>query len=294
MATRGWATVVFTGLMLVGSYGTRFLSSSQTGREGVMSLLDSLDSWLLRDAYSPTLLIIGLAGLLSIWVLLPVGRFWRQSVFGAARREFSDQFNSVEQTMSRRDFRWNIERAYRQANPDARSGQLASALETLRWPANFPPADDISRYAENVVWPDDSGRAVWKFMDELFGDVLDLKKRHERLPYPYYHSMLVGRFIAAKFWNVWALRMTNGLLSPNSITHELSANRADINALALAELAIEKALGWDHSQGKRGLFLLARDGLNVAGGNWLARVRRYLGGVFVRLGEKLRGKNVAG
>ena len=286
-----WVSSVILGLLwVVAQWGPRLYVGSEDARDATMEILAVPDAFL-RSAWSPTLAVMALGGLVGIWVAMPLARIWREKVFGASRREFIDQFNSTEQTISRRNFQWNIERAYRIYKPTASNGELADMLSNLNWPSNFPPNSDIIEYSKNLEWPDQNGKDLWGFVNNLFVDVLDLEKRHEKLPFPYYHDMIIGRFVAAKFWNVWSTKMIDGFLNPNTVAASLESNKPDIRALALCELALAKAIGWDHSRGKTGLFLLARDHTAIAGGPWFIRTRRLFGSLFVKLGERIRGKN---
>lgn len=281
--------LIFAALFVVGTWGARFLASSEPGREGVISFISAIDAWLLRDAYSPVLMIIGGGGLFGLWVAMPLARFWREKWFGATRREFSRQFRSVEQTMARRNFRWNLEQAYRKHNPKAKRGELADMLRALKWPSDFPPDDDVIAYSKKIEWPDDNGKKLWAFMDGLFSDDFDISERSKKLDNEHYHDLLMGRLIAAKFWDDWARQMTKGLLNPNSIADLLESNRPDIKALALAKLALGKTVGWDRSKGTTALFRLAQKHLEIAGGTWAARARRYVGGLVETIGKRISG-----
>lgn len=100
----------------------------------------------------------------------------------------------------------------------------------------------------------------------------------------------MGRLVAAKFWSDWAQQMRDGLLNPNSVIAVLESNEADIKALAMAKLALGKAVGWDRSKGTTALFLLARGHLDITERQWLVRQRRYVAGLLESLARRIRGR----
>ena len=254
-----------------------------------MSSINDIDVWLLRDAYSPTLLIIGLGGLFGLWIAAPMARLFVNKWFGGTLREFSDHFNSQEQTMMRKNFRWNVERAYRKFDPEAKSGDLPSLFDKFQWPDNFPPSEDIANYANNVNWPDEDGKQLWDFLTVLFDDAIKADNQKKLLKNREYSDLMEARFVVSKFWNIWGFRIKGGQLNATSISDFLISNKDDIKALALAELVIEGNLGWDHSRGKTGLFLLAHKHTDIINESWVVYWRKKLGGLFLRIGKRLGG-----
>lgn len=274
-------TLISFALLGIGRLATPWVLSSKERQEGLMGLLDYLDSLLLgSDPFSPTLVVIGLAGLISIWIVMPVARIWREKWLRAQRRQFYDQFNSIEQTANRQKFRWNLERAYRKHKEKSKPGDLAELIREIQFPDSFPPTDDIVSYAENVAWPNEQGERFWVFCKELFRNVLEIDKRKEKLSEPSYSDLLNGRLVVSKFWDDWAGSICDGLLSVDDVRQPLEANQCDIRALAICELALARSIGWDRSSGKQNLFKLAKSHLNLTGGERMARIRRWIAARF--------------
>ena len=162
-------TIISLAITGIGRFATPWMLSSIERQEGFMGLLSNIDAFLLgTDPFSPTLIVIGLGCLFGIWIAMPLAKIWREKWFRAQRRKFYDQFNSIEQTANRQRFRWNLERAYHIYKKTSNPGELAELISNIKFPNDFPPIDDITNYANKVVWPINQGDEFWKFCTELF------------------------------------------------------------------------------------------------------------------------------
>jgi hypothetical protein len=97
---------------------------------------------------------------------MPAARLWREHLFGAKRRAFLSHFSSTEQTNARNAFRFNMERAYRASKDGDGQGDLPRRLSALKWPADFPPSEQISSYAHRMRF-DDNTEPLWGFAQQI-------------------------------------------------------------------------------------------------------------------------------
>ena len=90
---RVFFTIVGLAAWQIGRAGLPFIVTSDSEGDD-MSLLEQFDNWAFRggSSYSPTLMVIGLAIIFSVWVGVPLFRHFVERLFGEKRREFSAQF----------------------------------------------------------------------------------------------------------------------------------------------------------------------------------------------------------
>ena len=240
-----------------GKWGPRIFTGSPAARRSAMDWLGQADAFF-RDAWSPTLIIIGLGGLVGIWIVAPIARVLVDKWFGAKTREFNVQFANEHHQRARNNFAWFLEAAYRKDSHSSLELSLYDALTKVKFPTDFPREDlRIHEYAKTIKWPDTHSEAVFIFIKKQFLDMLQRAENDIHALSDRYGNLADLVRITGKFWDDWAHEILGGKLRYGSVAAQIRANQPAIIALTLSELAIAAEFSWDPGPGRTYLFRLA-------------------------------------
>ena len=211
---RWLSSIVLVCASVLGTWGPRIFTGSPAVRRSAMDWLGQVDDFF-RDTWSPTLVIVGLGGLLGIWIAAPIARLIVDKWFGAKTREFNAQFAAEHHQRARNNFAWFLEAAYRKYDQSGGENALARALDNLRFPDNFPPSKtSLHDYASDMAWPTPHSERLFAFFRSQFHDILE-KPGERRFWSDRYTGLADLVRIPGKFWDDWAHEINDGKLDTN-------------------------------------------------------------------------------